>query len=67
MTANVALFASSFAPHIGGVEELSRRLAIELRRRGSDTVVVTNRYPANLSAHEVVDDIPVYRERFRFP
>ena len=28
---NVALLPSRFAPHLGGVEELSRRLAIELR------------------------------------
>jgi glycosyltransferase involved in cell wall biosynthesis len=64
---NVALFASSFAPHLGGVEELSRRLARELRRRGSDTVVVTNRYPPDLPGTEMVEGIPVYRERFRFP
>jgi glycosyltransferase involved in cell wall biosynthesis len=64
---NVALFASSFAPHLGGVEELSRRLAIELRRRGSNTVVLTNRYPADLEADQVIDGIPVHRERFRFP
>jgi glycogen(starch) synthase len=63
----VALFASSFAPHIGGVEELSRRLALELRRRGSDTTVITNRTPADLPQDETVDGIPVHRERFRFP
>jgi glycosyltransferase involved in cell wall biosynthesis len=66
-TPNVALFASSFAPHLGGVEELSRRLAGELRSRGSDTVVLTNRYPGTLPADEAIDGIPVRRERFRFP
>jgi glycogen(starch) synthase len=64
---NVALFASSFAPHLGGVEELTRRLAIELRSRGSDTVVLTNRYPPDLPRDEDVDGVPVHRERFRFP
>jgi len=64
---NVALFASSFAPHLGGVEELSKRLAIHLRRRGSNTVVLTNRYPADLERDEVIDGVPVHRERFRFP
>jgi hypothetical protein len=64
---SVALFPSSFAPHIGGVEELSKRMVLELRKRGSDSVVITNRYPKHLPSHEIVDAIPVYRERFRFP
>ena len=64
---NVALLPSAFAPHVGGVEELSRRLALQLRRRGSDTVVITNRFPPGLAERDVVDGIPVYRERFRFP
>lgn len=63
----VALLPSSFSPHLGGVEELSRRLVLELRSRGSDTVVVTNRFPKDLPSRELVDSIPVYRERFRFP
>lgn len=63
----VALFASSFAPHVGGVEELSRRLVLEQRREGLGSFVVTNRYPKTLPAHELIDGIPVYRERFRVP
>lgn len=64
---SVAIFASSFAPHLGGVEELSRRLAIEQRARGLDSIVITNRYPKTLLPDEWVDGIPVYRERFRVP
>ncbi len=64
---SVALFPSSYAPHLGGVEELSKRLALELRGRGSDTVVITNRWPASLPSDEILDTVPVYRERFRFP
>ncbi|MDT4942349.1 MAG: glycogen synthase [Pseudonocardiales bacterium] len=64
---NVALMPSAFAPHLGGVEELSKRLAHELRDRGSDTVVITNRWPAELPQDEVIDGVPVHRERFRFP
>src|SRR3954451_11076648 len=63
----VALFPSSFAPHLGGVEELSKRLVLQLRGRGSDSVVITNRFPRTLPTHEEIDAIPVYRERFRFP
>lgn len=64
---SVAIFASSFAPHLGGVEELSRRLAAEQRRRGLDSIVITNRYPKTLPRSDRIDGIPVYRERFRFP
>jgi glycosyltransferase involved in cell wall biosynthesis len=64
---SVAIFASSFAPHLGGVEELSRRLAAEQRRRGLDSIVITNRYPKTLPGEEQVDGIPVYRKRFRVP
>jgi glycogen(starch) synthase len=64
---SVALFPSSFAPHLGGVEELSKRLVLQLRSRGSDTVVITNRYPRDLPTDEDIDSIPVHRERFRFP
>jgi glycogen synthase len=64
---SVAIFASSFAPHLGGVEELSRRLAAEQRRRGLDSIVITNRYPKTLPGDERFDGIPVYRERFRVP
>jgi glycogen(starch) synthase len=64
---SVAIFASSFAPHLGGVEELSRRLAAEQRRRGLDSIVITNRYPKALPRDERIDGIPVYRERFRVP
>lgn len=63
----VALFASSYAPHLGGVEELCHRLAREQRRRGRDTVVITNRYPSDLPAEEQIDSIPVRRVRFRVP
>jgi glycogen(starch) synthase len=64
---NVALLPSRFAPHLGGVEELSKRLAIELRSRGSETVVITNRWPVELPVEDSVDGVPVRRERFRFP
>ncbi len=37
----VALVTSSFDPHVGGVEEHVRRLAIELRSQGHDVVVWT--------------------------
>ncbi len=61
---NVAVFSSAFHPHLGGVEELTRRLAIELTNRGSRVVVATTRYPTNLPGRETVDGIAVRRWRF---
>jgi len=39
----IAIFASAFYPHVGGVEELCRQLALELRRRGHRAIILTNR------------------------
>jgi glycogen(starch) synthase len=67
MTRAPAIFASSFYPHVGGVEEAVRQLAGEQFRRGLNPVVVTNRYPKTLPAHERVAEITVSRYAFRVP
>jgi len=64
---NVAIFASAFYPHVGGVEELVRQLALEYRRRGMGVIVLTNRWPRNLPAFEEYEGIPVYRLPLRVP
>jgi glycogen(starch) synthase len=64
---NVAIFASAFHPHFGGVEELCRQLAMELGRQGHSAIVLTNRWPRSLPRREEVDGIPVYRLPFRTP
>ena len=63
----VVLFASAFHPHVGGVEELCRQLALEFRRRGVGVAVLTNRWPRDLPAHEVVDGTDVHRLAMRVP
>jgi glycogen(starch) synthase len=63
----VALFASAFHPHLGGVEELCRQLATEYQSRGVDVVVFTNRWPRSLPAGQVVDGTEVVRLPFRLP
>lgn len=63
----VAIFASAFYPHVGGVEELCRQLAHDYRRRGMDAIVVTNRWPMDLPAFESYEGIPVYRVTMRTP
>jgi glycosyltransferase involved in cell wall biosynthesis len=64
---NIAIFASAFHPHFGGVEELCRQLALEYRRRGINAIVVTNRWPRDLPRHEIFEGIPVYRIAMRTP
>ena len=64
---NVAIFASAFYPHFGGVEELCRQLSLELKRQGHGVVIVTNRWPRSLPREDEVDGIAVYRPAFRAP
>jgi glycogen(starch) synthase len=63
----VAVFASAYAPHVGGVEHLVQKLAVEYRRAGHDAFVITNRWPRDLPLHEVIDGIDVYRPALRWP
>jgi glycosyltransferase involved in cell wall biosynthesis len=64
---NVAIFASSFHPHLGGVEELTRQLAHQQRRAGGSPLVVTMRWPKSLPAVDEHEGIPVRRHLFRLP
>jgi glycogen(starch) synthase len=61
----VAIFASSFHPHLGGVEELVAQLARQFNERGHPTIVVTNRWPRDLPESELINDIRVFRFPFR--
>jgi glycogen(starch) synthase len=63
----IAVFPSAFHPSIGGVEELTRRLALEYRAAGHDVIVITNRWPRDLPARDDVTGLPVHRLPFRFP
>jgi glycogen synthase len=64
---NIAIFASAFHPSLGGVEELCRQLAHELRGRGHEVVILTNRWPRSLPRFEMFEGIPLYRVAFRMP
>lgn len=63
----VALVPSAFHPSLGGVEELTGQLALELGRRGVSTVICTNRWPRNLPESELWKGIPLHRLPFRMP
>lgn len=64
---NIAIFASAFYPHVGGVEELVRQLARAYRAKGHNCIVVTNQWPPTLPSHEEYEDTPVYRFAMRIP
>jgi glycogen synthase len=66
-TGNVWLMPSSFAPNLGGVEELTENLARELRTRNVRVLVVTNRWPSDLHPKDEVNGQAVRRFSFRLP
>lgn len=72
MTATAAevrplLVSSSYAPHLGGVEEVVRQLAHGLATDAGSQVVVTNRWPKNLPGEEAEGAVTIIRRRFRTP
>ena len=58
---NIALFASAFHPHVGGVEELVRQLARTYRAQGHNPIVITIRWPRTLPAFEEFEGTPIHR------
>jgi glycogen(starch) synthase len=64
---NVAIFASAFYPHVGGVEELCRQLGRALLRVGDHPLIVTNRWPKDLAERQAVEGLDVRRFVFRVP
>lgn len=64
---NIAIFASAFHPHFGGVEEACRNLALEYKARGHTAVIFTSQYPHDLPARETVQGIDVWRFPFELP
>jgi glycogen(starch) synthase len=63
----IGLFASAFWPHVGGVEELTRQLALELQREGHRVIIVTNCWPRNLPKFERIGGLDVHRVPLRTP
>jgi glycogen(starch) synthase len=57
----IVLLPSAYAPAVGGVEELTRRLAERLQVSGDAVEVWTNRHPLELPAREAIDGIEVRR------
>jgi glycogen synthase len=63
----IVLAPSAYYPHVGGIEELTRQLALTLLSRGHDVSVLTNRWPAGVVRREVLDGVDVTRLAFPLP
>jgi glycosyltransferase involved in cell wall biosynthesis len=63
----VLLAPSAYYPHVGGIEELTRQLALALRARGHETAVLTNRWPDGVAKYERLGGIDVTRLPFPLP
>ena len=57
-----AIFSALYAPHTGGVEVFTQRLAHQLVGQGNRVIVVTSRLAASVPAHETQEDgVEVFR------
>lgn len=61
------LVPSAYYPHVGGIEEMTRRLALELELRGHQSMILTNRWPSRTARKETMDGLRVRRLRFALP
>jgi glycogen(starch) synthase len=63
----ILLAPSAYYPSLGGVEELTSKLAQTYDQAGHQVTVVTNRWPFNQVRSEHIGAIPVRRIPFRLP
>ncbi len=63
----ILLVVSSYLPNLGGLQQVTSALASELQRQGHTILVLANRYPWSLAAHEEIDGIAVKRLLFLVP
>lgn len=63
----ILIAPSAYYPSLGGVEELTSKLAKTFELKGHEVTVVTNRWPFNQTRSELVDGIRVVRIPYRLP
>lgn len=63
----ILLLSAAYAPRLGGLQTVVGALAGEWQKMGRDVHVVTQRYPRQLSAHEEIEGVPVWRRTFLMP
>ena len=57
----VLIVSSSYHPVLGGLQTVTRQVAVSLQESGHQVRVFTNRHPRSLPAQELLDGIPVER------
>ncbi|HEY9732115.1 MAG TPA: glycosyltransferase family 4 protein [Drouetiella sp.] len=63
----ILLSPSAFHPSLGGVEEICRNLALQLKAKNFEVAVAVNRHPASLPEYEEISGIPIHRFDFEYP
>lgn len=63
----IVLAPSAYDPNVGGIEELTRQLALRLAERGHQASVLTNRWPAALPRTQAIGGVDVLRLGFPLP
>jgi glycogen(starch) synthase len=63
----ILLAPSAYYPHVGGIEETTRQLALTFEGKGHQVSVLTNRWPEGVTRREVLDGIRVERLPFPLP
>lgn len=63
----ILLAPSAYYPHVGGIEELTRQLALRFQDDGHQTMVLTNRWPDGVAPGETLDGVRVTRLQFPLP
>ena len=58
---------SAYFPSLGGVEELTSKLAAQYKSHGHSVAVLTNQWPSSLSEQDEVDGQKIYRIPFLLP
>jgi glycogen(starch) synthase len=64
---NILLMPSAYYPSLGGVEELTSKLAADFQSKGHSVMILTNQWPKSLSRWESLDGIVVTRFPFILP
>jgi glycosyltransferase involved in cell wall biosynthesis len=63
----IVLAPSAYYPNVGGIEELTRQLALTLIARGHSVSVLANLWPDGVPSAEELDGVRVVRQRFPLP
>jgi glycogen synthase len=63
----IVLLPSAYAPAVGGVEELTKRLAHHLIALGNEVEIWVHRHPASLPTVEVIEGVTVRRFAMSLP